>query len=280
MPSKYRPYLKKAVTWICARQTLDGRFAEHLVSHCAAATVLCELYAMTGDSTLREPAQRAIDVLVTGALARDGWERVGCGHCFGASRCEARTQAWVALCLRSARSAGLETKGGIVALRNGLQRVLAIVAAGPSETRGGYPRWWNPMSDEVSPERDEEVAALCAAIVAGFVDADPVVVDLWKAVLADDPPPRLRFPCDAERAMLATCASCMLGGDARVDWNDTALQRLSESVADSGDLDGSWNPIGCGGWTEGAGRVAVTALLKSAVLRYTGCPSCKRGKGW
>ena len=73
-------FVKKGWDALLATQGPEGDFfqtgapAHHRIyTHSQCAIALCELYGMTHDSKLRDPAQRAIDYLVKIQAAEGGW---------------------------------------------------------------------------------------------------------------------------------------------------------------------------------------------------------------
>jgi len=67
----YRQTVRKAVDWLVKNQEKDGSLAKgcggnsYMYSHGIATIALCEAYGMSKDPALREPAQRAINFIVS-----------------------------------------------------------------------------------------------------------------------------------------------------------------------------------------------------------------------
>ena len=80
----------------------EGRGHARLYTHAICTIAVCELYGMTADSKYREPAQRAIDLLVNIQAPEGGW-RYDPGIDSDLS-----VTGWVVMALQSARMAGLE----------------------------------------------------------------------------------------------------------------------------------------------------------------------------
>ncbi len=76
---KYQPEVEVGLKYLLSIQKengdLRGNSARHagMYAHGQAAIVLCEAYKMTGDQSLRDPAQRAIDFLVAAQHLTGGW---------------------------------------------------------------------------------------------------------------------------------------------------------------------------------------------------------------
>lgn len=65
-PNKYRKVVKSGLDWMVANQKGDGSFGKSRnYENGVAAMALAEAYAMTSDPELREPAQKAIDHLLS-----------------------------------------------------------------------------------------------------------------------------------------------------------------------------------------------------------------------
>ncbi len=75
----YKENLLRAVTWLVKQQNRDGFFARDARDHQQAyaqaqcSIAICELYAMTHDSWLRDPAQKSIDCAEDWQAPEGGW---------------------------------------------------------------------------------------------------------------------------------------------------------------------------------------------------------------
>lgn len=93
--------------WLLAQQHDDGHFYSdvghaRLYTHAQCTMALCELFAMTEDYELRQPAQRAVDYCVRIQTSKGGWR-------YEPGRDEdLSVTGWFAMALQSARMAGLE----------------------------------------------------------------------------------------------------------------------------------------------------------------------------
>ncbi|MCM2374614.1 prenyltransferase/squalene oxidase repeat-containing protein [Aporhodopirellula aestuarii] len=81
MAGQYKDVIDRGLTFLIAHQYLSsgsnptGAWHEQggtMYSHCLATIAICEAYAMTGDSRLRDPAQRGLDYLVKTQDPRGG----------------------------------------------------------------------------------------------------------------------------------------------------------------------------------------------------------------
>ena len=98
--------------WLLAQQHDDGHFYSdvgnaRLYTHAQCTMALCELYAMTGDYDLRQPAQRAIDYCVKIQTKKGGWRyEPGTDE-------DLSVTGWFAMALQSARMAGIEVPSDV-----------------------------------------------------------------------------------------------------------------------------------------------------------------------
>jgi len=116
--SIYSKNVEKGLKALIVRQGADGRFEGGGTSQGLATLALCRAYAKTGDPTLKGPAQRAVDNIVSSQDASGGWrERPG-----DAPRL--RATFWQALAVQEGQQAGLNipaaTRKGIAAFLDAL----------------------------------------------------------------------------------------------------------------------------------------------------------------
>jgi len=75
--------VKKALQYLLSRQESDGligaRRGDWLLNHIVAALALSEAYGITASELLKQPAQKAIDLIVAAQSADGGWSAGGAG---------------------------------------------------------------------------------------------------------------------------------------------------------------------------------------------------------
>ena len=124
--SKYRQVVKKGLDWLVSSQKADGLIGSRNYEHAVAAMALAEAYGMTGDPSLKEPAQKAVDVILArqardpaaadAAYAGLGWDYVQANP----GRMDSSVTGWKVMALKSAKMAGLDVKGGLEGARTWL----------------------------------------------------------------------------------------------------------------------------------------------------------------
>lgn len=104
----YKDAVNKAIRWLVKQQDRDGFFAREGRSHqqsyaqAQATIVICELYAMTNDSWLRDKAQLALKYAEAAQADRGGWRYQP------REPGDTSVTGWYVMALESGRSAGLE----------------------------------------------------------------------------------------------------------------------------------------------------------------------------
>ena len=109
---KYQANVKRALEWLLKQQKENGdlRGGGRMYCHGIAAIALCEAYGFTKDPKLKEPAERAIDLIVASqSPSRGGW-RYNPADADGkpSDDSDLSVTAWQYMALHSARLAGLE----------------------------------------------------------------------------------------------------------------------------------------------------------------------------
>jgi prenyltransferase beta subunit len=99
--------------WLLQQQNPDGSFfaetsertTHRFYTHGFCTIALCELLAMTGEETLREPAQRAVDYCVRHqSLRSGGWRYLPDRF---SDQSDVSVTGWIVLALKSGQTAGL-----------------------------------------------------------------------------------------------------------------------------------------------------------------------------
>lgn len=105
---QYKSRVEKAVKWLVEQQDRSGFMAKGLPRHqqmyaqAQATIALCELYGMTQDSWLRDPAQRALNFAQEAQAPQGGWRYQP------RQDSDTSVTGWFVMALESGRAAGLE----------------------------------------------------------------------------------------------------------------------------------------------------------------------------
>ncbi|MEM8864044.1 MAG: prenyltransferase/squalene oxidase repeat-containing protein [Planctomycetota bacterium] len=245
-------------------QNDDGLFfqegPEHhrFYTHAQCTIALCELYGMTRDDELRDPAQLAIDYLVKTQASRGGW-RYSPG-----SGSDLSVTGWVVMALQSARMAGIEVPS--ITFDNVRAFLDAVAHDGGSQyaymVREG-PRL--PMTAE---------GLLCRQYL-GWRHDDPRL-ERGVSLLIDELP-EWENGRNVYYWYYATQVCHHMEGDAWRQWNNVMRQVLPENQVKRGRERGSWNPRGDRHGNT-AGRLYVTCLsIYSLEVYYRHLPIYRQG---
>lgn len=224
----------------------DGFFAHDAPGHertyaqAQATIAICELYAMTKDSSLRGPAQAAVDYAVKAQSTEGGWRyepRQGS---------DLSVTGWYVMALSSAEAAGLSVPHSTLATISGfLDSVSLYDGAGYSYQKGrpGTPA----MTAEgllcrqyLGWKRDNEAMA---------IGIDTLVAD-WPINTSD---------MDVYYWYYATQAIHHYGGSAWTIWNGKMKTDLPRLQIKRGNETGSWSPQ-ADEWGQNSGRLYTTCL--------------------
>jgi hypothetical protein len=188
-PSKFKPVVSKGIEWLLAAQKADGLIGSRNYEHAIAAQALIEAYGMTNDPALREPAQKAIDVILSrqaiDSKAADkeyaalGWDYVNPN----ANRNDSSVTGWNVMALKSALGSGLSVKGGLEGSKKWLEG--AWKAANPNWSKLNdpykdtsiFPYTWNATTGATDKEHLSFIGALCAVFL-GHQAGDPMLTSL------------------------------------------------------------------------------------------------------
>ena len=104
--------VRRGWDWLLPQQNPDGSFftersgiaIHRFYTHAFCTIALCERLVMTGEETLREPAQRAIDYCIRHQSRRGGWRYLADPF---SDQSDVSVTGWIVLALKSGEAAGL-----------------------------------------------------------------------------------------------------------------------------------------------------------------------------
>jgi hypothetical protein len=229
------------------RQQLDGSFFDdgpdqhRFYTHAQCSIALCELYGMTGDKSLRKPAQAAIDYLVQTQQPAGGWKYTpDYGN-------DLSVTGWVVMALQSARMAGLEVPSETL---ERIRLFLDSVSKDDGRTYAYEPR--------LGPGLAMTAEGLLCRQYLGWRHTDPRLqggVDL----LVDNLPNWNRGERNVYYWYYATQVCHHMHGHWWEEWNGAMRQMLPANQEQRGRERGSWDPTG-DRWGSNGGRLYTTCL--------------------
>ncbi|MGB0717222.1 MAG: carboxypeptidase regulatory-like domain-containing protein, partial [Phycisphaerae bacterium] len=247
----YQDTVARGLRFLRSGQSRNGdlRGEETMYSHAIATIALAEALAMSEDSSLRDPVERAISFIDRARNARDGGWRYDPGQAGDTS-----VLGWQVMALKSAGTAGLEVPWeSLYAAKNWLDAVGTgrhgglyqyMPGRGPSTSMTAEGLFVRKLLGETSnmPRRRESVERI--------LDEVPT----W----SDEPNTYYWY--------YATLALFQEGGDSWKSWNAPMVQTLLTAQRRDGKAAGSWDPADR--WSRVGGRVYQTAICTLTLQVY------------
>ncbi len=244
---------------------LRGAGSGQMYAHGQAAIALCEAYALTHDSLLRGPAQRAIDFIVNAQGPDGGWryrpkESIG----------DTSVVGWQLMALRSAQMADLQVPDNTFA-----KAMLFLNAAQTEKKRGLFS--YMPGGD---PTPTMTAEGLLSRQYAGWKQSDPALVagvDWIRQQKLLSRKDRSGTPVfEMYFLYYATQVMHHMGGKIWEEWNADMRRVLLDTQEREGHADGSWAPIRSHDLR--GGRVYMTSLACCTLEVYYRHLPLYRGK--
>lgn len=249
---EYREVVADGLARLVAMQSADGdlrgRGNGQMYAHGQAAIALCEAYALTGDSKLKGPAQKAIDYIVKAQHPAGGW-RYSPGEAGDTS-----VVGWQIMALRSAQMAKLEVPPHVFTKSD---QFLTSVQTSSSQGTFGY------MPHARRTEVMTAEGLLCRLYSGWRTNSAPLLhgVD-W--LLKDYLPEENRL--NMYYLYYATQVMHHVGHDRWKKWNERTKRVLVETQEQEGHLTGSWAPTDH--HDRAGGRLYMTALAVCSLEVY------------
>ncbi len=238
----YRQNVERGLKWLASQQKAGGdlRGDETLYSHGIATIALSEAFAMTGDSSLREPVQQAVSFIERARNRNIGGWRYDPGQAGDTS-----VLGWQVMALKSASMAGLEVaQSSFDAAAAWLQRV---------SDRRNLGRYSYQPGREATPSMTGE--AMFVQQLLGTPPTSARMQGSVKFVIQHLP------QWDSANTYYwyyATLSLFQHQGEAWQHWNAALQEQLLANQRTDGRAAGSWDPVG--EWADVGGRVYQTAL--------------------
>ena len=215
--------------------------------HALAAIVLCEAYGMSGDSRLRDPAQRAVDFIVQAQHPTGGWRYV--------PRMQGDTSVtgWQLMALRSAQMAGLSVPTPTLA------KAQAFLDACQVDSQGGL---YGYMAGHRQPRVALTAESMLMRMYAGWTPQHPGLQFGCRWLLERHPP---RSP-DIYYWYYAAQLMHHMGEPYWSQWNLSMRRILVQSQERRGHMAGSWTPQLA--HDPAGGRLYMTALAACCLEVY------------
>jgi hypothetical protein len=284
VPNKYRPTVTKAMAWLLAQQSAEGLFGERNYEHAVATMALAEALGMTGDESLKGPAQKAINIILA-RQAKDpkasdpaysglGWDYVE-GN---AARNDTSVTGWNLMALKSALGAGLQVGSGMAGTKVWLERAWKASnpewkTLDPYQSESFFPYTYDANSDKAGNNGATghlfSVGALCA-VYLGHHKGDVMLETMANSIMKNNYP--TTYPTNTYILYYNTLAIFQIGGERWDKWNKPVATLLSNSQrTDDSCFNGSWDYAGTEFHGSDTGRLLSTAyacLSQEVIWRY------------
>ena len=280
--NKYKTTVKKGLDWILSVQKPDGLIGERNYEHPVAAMALAEAYAMTNDSELRLPAQKAVDVIIARQNQQIGGDTeyagLGWDYTKPTQRNDSSVTGWNIMALKSAYAGGLNIGNSM----HGAKRWLEGAWKSANDGSDGRPDWkkldpyigisdfpyvWDGKDIQHTFKstqltrglgRDCAPMGLVCAVFLGHKSGDVMLETLGNHVMKYQTPTAI--PTNSYYLYYNSMGIFQLGGERWKTWNATVRDLLVNSQRKgNGCFDGSWDYTGKDFPGAGAGRVLATA---------------------
>jgi hypothetical protein len=234
--AEFTETVRNGWNWLLQQQMEDGSFFQPTITksnhrfytHAFCTIALCELLAMTGNETLREPAQRAIDYCLEHQSVRDGGWRYAPDRF--SEQSDVSVSGWVVLALKSGQAADLIIPPDVYT--NVMKFLDSMMVANQYRYRKDEPeaRW--AMTAE----------SLLCRILLGWERNDPRLAAGVQVIVNNPPSFAEHYQRDVYYWYFATQTLYHYGGDEWQTWNETMRNSLLLQQEKYDAVKGSWNP--------------------------------------
>jgi hypothetical protein len=249
-PSKYRNVVKAGVSYLLSVQKPDGLMGERNYEHAVATMALIEAYGMSNDTDLREPAQKAVDVII----ARQSIEKQDDPYSgllwdyskANISRADLSVDGWMIMSLKSAAGAGLNVKNSITGVKSALERVWKAAnpnwekLTDPYKDKSIFPYTWNALTNKTEKDHLSFVGATCSVFIghkAGDMMLETLVNDAESRWIDSGTYKTNNYSC-----YYLSLVGFQMGGERWQKVLTTIIPNLIETQRKTDDCyDGSWD---------------------------------------
>lgn len=254
-PGQFKKNVERGIEALLAMQSEDGSFFDErygrnnhrFYTHAQATIAVCELYSMSGDAALMEPARAAVSYCVANQdPARGGWRYLP------QQDSDTSVTGWVLMALQSARMAGLDVPSET------FDRVRSYLD-GVSEDDGSRYAYHSGSATDATMTAE---ALLCRQYL-GWEQDDPRLDRGIAFLLQEKNLPAWKEPRrNVYYWYYATQAMHHMEGEVWSRWNGIMRDLLIENQEQRGREKGSWNPTlpVADRWGHHGGRLFVTCL--------------------
>lgn len=232
--------------WLIDHQKPDGELlgpgdSQKMYSQGIAAIALCEAFGMTQDPSFREPAQRALQYIISAQNQPTGGWRYNPGEAGDTS-----VVGWQMMALKSGEMAGLEVPATV---HDGIRKWLKSVEGNqPVGGRFGY------TDRNISPAMSAE-GLLCLQFL-GTSRNDPAMRAGADYLLTQLP--EIKQTNTSYYWYYGTQVMYHMQGDYWQEWNTALRDMIVETQIKDGHMAGTWNPVDR--WEQQGGRLYSTSM--------------------
>lgn len=250
---RYSEEVSSGLRWLIKNQREDGDLRGKpadragMYAHGQATIVLCEAYLMTGDESLRQPAQRAIDFIVDAQHEAGGWRY------FPKQAGDTSVVGWQVMALQSGRAAKLSVPD--------VTMELASHYLDAASSQGGALYAYQPGTP---PTHVMTAEGLLCRMYLGWKSDMPGLRQGIEHLIRNHLPHRGHT--DIYYWYYGTQALHHYGGPEWKLWNEQMREILVDTQEVSGHQAGSWDPKGP--HTSNGGRLYMTALATCSLEVY------------
>jgi len=241
----YQKQVSLGVRFLLSQQKKDGFLGtgashEQMYIHPQATMALCELFALTGEESAREPAQRAIDFIVNNQYKDGGWRYARLVPGNSSQRGDTSVVGWQLMALLSAKLAGLDVPDKTFTQ---IDEFLDTVQKKTDETRKKVTEGsrYGYMHNGAATHTMTAEGLLCRQYL-GWPASHPAFRSGAKYFLEKHPPNANAL--EMYYCYYATQVMHHLGGSSWKQWNEKMRDVLVQKQEHRGANAGSWPVLG------------------------------------